>query len=77
LIPKFRKFSALFGRHFERFRTAKVSAEPIATQILEMSEMPDPINSRSGVFGYRPFDSHLAGRPKPRRGLPGESGKSF
>lgn len=58
--------------HFERFRSAVVSSEPAAAQILEMSEMPDAVEPGRSVFGYCPFDLRHAGGPEPRRGLPNE-----
>lgn len=64
---------ALFLRHFECFRTAKVSTEPAPSKRFEMPKVSDAVESWCSFFGYFPFDFCYAVGPKPRYGFPDES----
>lgn len=51
--------------NFKRVGRAEKSAETTASQVLEMSKVPDAIESVFSALRYCPFDFHHASGPKP------------
>lgn len=64
---------ALFLRHFERFRSAKVSSEPAPSKIFKIPKVSNAVKPWCSVFRYCPFDFCYAACPKPRNCFPQES----